>query len=568
MKKLLSFVLALALLVSLAVPVSAKQSFPDIKNNWSYKAVEYCAAKKYMSGEGAGKFNPGGKVIRATVAQTLYNKAGKPAADLSQNPFADVPGNKWFANAVVWAKASGVVSGTSETAFNPEGPVTRQQVCVIFYNYYRNVLGESAELQEESVMESTFTDYGSVAGWAKEAVRWAHKAGFMGGDTQTTLSPGKGATREQLAQFLMNFDKIMGENVDAYQPPVYVEPPVTAKPPVRFTETHAGVTVTGVKVNPAGYNVRPVLANDKLYSTEPASSIVRRTNATVAVNGAFFNHLSDNNTSGTLISNGKLMKLYVEGAPYRPAFVVDSSGKASIEFFKVNQTVTLTSGGKEVRSCDRIGCNLKLGDNDGTRMIYTRVYGSTATGKYARAIAVDASGKITKIYPAGSSDIPIPSSGYLLCEHILKQDMSSTKDIIFDECKVGDTLTVSYRYLDAKNKEIGKQDIVACLGNGPTLVKNGKAYCTDATFKQESFTDPHVTQESNSKMAIGVKNDGTVVIAHANCSLKQFAKALAAMGCKTAMNLDGGGSCTLYASGSGWLYTGREMSNMLVFTKK
>ncbi len=288
----------------------------------------------------------------------------------------------------------------------------------------------------------------------------------------------------------------------------------------------------------------------------------------MAVDGAFFNSYGDFNTSGTLISGGKLLKLYVEGAPYRPAFVVDSSGKASIEFFKVNQTVTLMSGGEKVRSSERVGCNLTLGDNDGTRMVYTRTYGSQAKGKYVRALAADASGKITKIYPNGGSNLPIPANGYLLCERLLKKDMSGGRDTLFDECKVGDTLTFSYEYLNDKNQKIGTQDIVACLGNGPTLVKNGKAYCTDATFKQESFLDAHVTAESNAKMAIGIKNDGTVVIAHASCTLKQFAKAMEALGCKTAMNLDGGASCALYVNGSARIAPDRNMSNMLVFTKK
>lgn len=568
MKKVLSLLLALALLVSLTIPVSAKQSFTDVGNGWSYKAVEYCTAKKYMSGEGAGIFNPGGKVIRAMVAQTLYNKAGVPETDLSQNPFTDVSDSQWFAKAVVWAKNNGVVAGSGDFTFAPEASVTRQQVCMIFYNYYCNVLGQTAELQDETVMESTFTDYKNVASWAKEAVRWANKTGFMGGDTKTTLSPASGATREQLAQFLMNFDKIIGEDVDAYQPPEYEQPAVTAKAPTTFTKTAAGLTVTGVEINPEGYDIRPVLANDKLYSTESAGSIVKRTNATVAVDGAFFNSYGDFNTSGTLISNGKLLKLYVEGAPYRPAFVVDSSGKASIEFFKVNQIVTLMSGGEKVRSSERVGCNLTLDDNDGTRMIYTRTYGSQAKGNYVRALEADASGKITKIYPNGGTNLSIPTSGYLLCERLLKQDMSSTKDTIFDECEVGDTLTFSYEYLDENNKKISTQDIVACLGNGPTLVKNGQAYCTDATFKQESFLDSHVTAESNSKMAIGIKNDGTVVIAHASCTLKQLAKAMAALGCKTAMNLDGGASCALYVNGSAQIAPGRNMSNMLVFTKK
>ena len=52
---------------------------------------------------------------------------GKPEAT-GNTSFTDVPANMYYAPAIAWASANGVVYGTSETAFSPEGKITREQL--------------------------------------------------------------------------------------------------------------------------------------------------------------------------------------------------------------------------------------------------------------------------------------------------------------------------------------------------------------------------------------------------------------------------------------------------------
>ena len=46
-----------------------------------------------------------------------------------ETPFTDLTAN-WYKDAVLWAYQTGVTSGTSETTFSPDDPVTREQVVV------------------------------------------------------------------------------------------------------------------------------------------------------------------------------------------------------------------------------------------------------------------------------------------------------------------------------------------------------------------------------------------------------------------------------------------------------
>ncbi len=212
MKRLVSLTMAVCILLSaaLTMPASALTAadFTDIPNNWAKPAIEYCLEKGLMSGVGKGKFDPKGTVTRAQIAQVLYNREGSPNVDGLENPFTDVSG-QWFAKAVIWCKSMGIVSGNSATTFNPEGNVSRQDICVMVYNYYTKYLKKTAEMTEESKMSSTFTDWGKAAGYAKNALCWANKVGFMSGTSATTLDPKGQATREQLAQFLKNLDKVL-----------------------------------------------------------------------------------------------------------------------------------------------------------------------------------------------------------------------------------------------------------------------------------------------------------------------------------------------------------------------
>ena len=175
-------------------------TFADVPASaWYYDAVEYVYENGLMSGVSGGRFAPDDTLTRAMLVQTLYAMEGRPAS--ASAGFADVASGDWYASAVNWAAANGVVSGVSETGFGPNNALTREQLALILYRFAQykgyDVTGTS-DL-------AAYADGSSVSGWAAEAMGWAVDAGLISGVGGNQIAPTGTASRAQVAQILMNF---------------------------------------------------------------------------------------------------------------------------------------------------------------------------------------------------------------------------------------------------------------------------------------------------------------------------------------------------------------------------
>lgn len=185
---------------TLAQTQTPQTTFADVPASaWYYNAVEYVYENGLMSGVSGGRFAPDDTLTRAMLVQTLYAMEGRPAA--ASAGFADVASGDWYASAVNWAAANGVVSGVSETGFGPNNALTREQLALILYRFAQykgyDVTGTS-DL-------AAYADGSSVSGWAAEAMGWAVDAGLISGVGGNQIAPTGTASRAQVAQILMNF---------------------------------------------------------------------------------------------------------------------------------------------------------------------------------------------------------------------------------------------------------------------------------------------------------------------------------------------------------------------------
>jgi len=187
------------------VSVDVTQMFTDVEKNWAYPGIQYCVTHGIMGGMGDGTFAPTGTTTRAQIVQILYNLEGTPAVS-GTTPFTDLTAN-WYKPAILWAYQNNVVAGTSPTTFDPEGPVTREQIAVILTQYMFNVLKMNRTWTPADL--STFPDGAQVSGWAKEAMQDAVALGLINGtkapDGKVYLDPQGSAARQQVATILMNF---------------------------------------------------------------------------------------------------------------------------------------------------------------------------------------------------------------------------------------------------------------------------------------------------------------------------------------------------------------------------
>ena len=185
--------------------VDVTQMFTDVTKNWAYPGIQYCVTHGIMGGMGDGTFAPTGTTTRAQIVQILYNLEGTPAVS-GTTPFTDLTAN-WYKPAILWAYQNNVVAGTSPTTFDPEGPVTREQIAVILTQYMFHVLKMERTWTPADL--STFPDGAQVSGWAKEAMQDAVALGLINGtkapDGLVYLDPQGSAARQQVATILMNF---------------------------------------------------------------------------------------------------------------------------------------------------------------------------------------------------------------------------------------------------------------------------------------------------------------------------------------------------------------------------
>ena len=182
-------------------PKPWENPFPDVKDSeWYIKAVEFVCTNGLMSGYANGRFGPNDTLTRAQFAQIIYNKESRPQAEGGK--FSDVT-TGWYADAVNWAAAEGIVAGIGGGKFAPDRPITRQDLAVMLWRY--------AGKPEPGKNELDFEDSNRVSGYAWKALCWASENGIVSGRGNGVLDPKGNATRAEAAQMAM---KYLGERID------------------------------------------------------------------------------------------------------------------------------------------------------------------------------------------------------------------------------------------------------------------------------------------------------------------------------------------------------------------
>ena len=175
--------------------------FADVSgSDWFYNDVRYVYEKGIMDGTGADRFSPNAPLTRAMIVTILYRMAGSPSVSGSSD-FTDVAAGKWFAKAVAWAAANGIVNGYGDSLFGPNDPVTREQLAAILYRY-AVYGGMTAVTLEENL--GSFADTAQLSAYAIQAMNWAVGQGLING-SGSNLVPKAQATRAQVAAIIHRY---------------------------------------------------------------------------------------------------------------------------------------------------------------------------------------------------------------------------------------------------------------------------------------------------------------------------------------------------------------------------
>ena len=174
--------------------------------DWYSDEVEYCTRGGLMNGMGYGQFAPDRNTTRAEFAMVLYRLEGCPKGNM-YDPFTDVVKGAWYQEAVAWAYRSGVVKGVTETTFEPDSNITREQMVTMLYRYANRVLPTKT-----SAPLSAFGDAWAVSDYAVAPLQWAVGVGVING-MDGMLNPQGLTTRAQISRVLQQFCEIKPDMV-------------------------------------------------------------------------------------------------------------------------------------------------------------------------------------------------------------------------------------------------------------------------------------------------------------------------------------------------------------------
>ena len=530
------FMSVLLVIFCLPVGAGAAAGFYDVPNGaWYAAAVRDLVNRGIMSGTGNGGFNPNGSLTRGQFA-TMLARAALPDSELEKykyrGVFSDVGTGHWANPYVNWASENGVVHGSGDRRFNPGGRLTRQDMAVMLVNYAK-AMGIGIPPVRGSV---GFGDSYAISGYAKSAVDACVRAGILNGDG-SYFRPGSASKRCDAAQMFSTFLKVG-------KAPEY-------KVIRRRVE---GVSVAAVEFDPGRYTPDIVMGRNVIDGGESIGSIVERTGAKIAVNGAFFD-FNSYMPYATIVKNGRLVSTFNRFSPAKSAIVMDSSGRFSIENFTTNVTLTASYGDGTSRTAGGVAVNVwPSSKTDSTRIIYTRDWSGTLGFKPKYAVRVRNDGYVTAVYR--DQDVTIDWDSYLL----VQQGERKYQNEFIASIKEGDYIQRDISYDGSRT-----QDIKLCLGVGPKVVQDGWMYGDASTYRAEGL-DQINNFSADSRVCFGIKPDGRLLILAANTSLPKLSDIMVSLGCYSAVNLDGGGSANLYVEGA--YYTGprsRPMNNVLVF---
>ncbi len=114
-------------------PTGNEMPFLDVAADaWYRQAVLWAVERGITSGTSETSFSPRANCTRAQAVTFLWIAAGRPEPEAEQ-PFGDVPEDAYYARAVAWAAARGIVAGTGEQRFSPQEPCTRAQVVTMLW---------------------------------------------------------------------------------------------------------------------------------------------------------------------------------------------------------------------------------------------------------------------------------------------------------------------------------------------------------------------------------------------------------------------------------------------------
>lgn len=203
--RLISALLVLLMLLA-AIPTVRAVEFEDISSHWARDYIEQAVALDLFKGISDTAFDPEGTMTRGMFITVLGRLEDIDLAfwdsEAAPQIFDDVAPTQYYAPYISWAVCNGIADGISPTAFQPDAPITREQMAKLIAFYIQHMRHE-LQAPQNSVIPDCFADEAQISDWAKESVEVLRQMGIMNGlpdaDGSVSFLPAKTSTRAECA---------------------------------------------------------------------------------------------------------------------------------------------------------------------------------------------------------------------------------------------------------------------------------------------------------------------------------------------------------------------------------
>ncbi len=207
MKKFFASAIAVLFILSTLSPLSANASSmdnyyaDDLDGHWAidtmYQLIDADIMKGYMNA-GVMSAKPNQNITRAEVTALIVRSLDLSTTKKGKT-FTDVPERKWYYAPIQTASALGIVNGKSETTFEPEKNITREELATIIVRAFEYV--ESIDFSQGKPAD--FSDKSSFSQWAIPYINKASAVKLIQG-FNGKFSPKATATRAETSTMLLN----------------------------------------------------------------------------------------------------------------------------------------------------------------------------------------------------------------------------------------------------------------------------------------------------------------------------------------------------------------------------
>jgi hypothetical protein len=305
---------------------------------------------------------------------------------------------------------------------------------------------------------------------------------------------------------------------------------------------------------PQGLALTVALGGDNGFGRQPLSHIAQRVQAqkgyvAAAINADYFSMTATNYSGDPLgihIQDGELVSLPTFN---RSALIGLRDGRVLIARFQANALVQLPDG----RTMPLSGLNEPPPKNGWS--LFTPAFGpTTQTPAGTVEIVAQANLPLRPNTPltatvrtiSTTGNAVIPRDGIVL---VATGDAAAIAQTLTPDANL--QLLINLTPLDAS---FDPRDIVWAIGGGPRLVRNGQV---SVEYAAENFS-AKFAETKHPRTAVGLKSDALLFVVvdgrqpgySEGMTLFELAEFLRNVGCTDALNLDGGGSTTLWVRGA------------------